>query len=180
MTFLQYLSVFRLYSANVLLLALGVTLTTSLLKKTVLKNASRKFFVFLPFMLGFFFYGAYQAALTKSAAPFCADVALTAEGGLATGSVATLYYLVYEQFLRKRTGGTVSPFYELLSGIVPEEKRQRVADEAYEGAKDLPEHELSAYFAEMLANACDPALLPEELEAYVKLMKNILLSLRKA
>ena len=37
MTIVQYLSAFRLYGADVLLIALGVSACTSLLKKMVLK-----------------------------------------------------------------------------------------------------------------------------------------------
>lgn len=176
MTFLQYLSVFRLYSASTLLLALGVTLTTSLLKKTVLKNASKKLFVFLPFLLGILVFCAYRAIVTRSLAPFTDDFCETAEGGLHTGSVATLYYLVYEQFLRKKSTGKVSPFYEMLAGLVPEEKRTEISNELFEKAKSLPEAQRAEYLAQALLNECERTLSPEEVTAYVKMMQSILLT----
>ena len=102
MSAIQYLSTFRLYGWDVLLLAGGVTLLTSLLKKTVLKNAPKKLFVFLPFALGIVLYAIYRSLVTLSAEPFTTGLAATVEGGFACGCAATLYYVVYEQFFRKR------------------------------------------------------------------------------
>ena len=51
MTALQFFNAFRTFGADILLLALGVTLFTSLLKKTVMKNCNKKAFVFLPFAI---------------------------------------------------------------------------------------------------------------------------------
>ena len=101
MTIFQYLGAFRVFDADVLLLALGVTLVTSLLKKTVFKNASKKLYVILPFVLGAVFYAAYRMLATLSVAPLTETLAQTAEGGFACGCAATLYYVIYEQFVRK-------------------------------------------------------------------------------
>ena len=70
MSAIQYLSTFRLYGWDVLLLAGAVTLLTALLKKTVLKNASRKLYVFLPFAIGILLYAAYRGLVTLSPLPF--------------------------------------------------------------------------------------------------------------
>lgn len=102
MSAIQYLSAFRLYGWDVLLLAGAVTLLTALLKKTVLKNASRKLYVFLPFALGILLYAVYRGLVTLSAQPFTTDLAATIEGGFGCGCAATLYYVIYEQFFRKR------------------------------------------------------------------------------
>ena len=102
MSAIQYLSTFRLYGWDVLLLAGAVTLLTALLKKTVLKNASRKLYVFLPFAIGILLYAAYRGLVTLSPLPFTTDLAATIEGGFGCGCAATLYYVIYEQFFRKR------------------------------------------------------------------------------
>lgn len=102
MSAIQYLSAFRLYGWDVLLLAGAVTLLTALLKKTVLKNASRKLYVFLPFAIGILLYAAYRGLVTLSPLPFTTDLAATIEGGFGCGCAATLYYVIYEQFFRKR------------------------------------------------------------------------------
>lgn len=109
MTILQYLSAFRLFGGDVLVLGLAVTILVSVLKKTVLKNASKKLFVFAPFVLGTVLFAAYRCLAELSAAPLTSDVAATFEGGFACGCAATLYYVVYEQFLRvKQSGGSAA------------------------------------------------------------------------
>lgn len=102
MSAIQYLSAFRLYGWDVLLLAGGVCLLTSLLKKTVLKKFSNKLCVFVPFALGILLYAVWRALVTLSAEPFTTGLAATVEGGFACGCAATLYYVVYEQFFRRK------------------------------------------------------------------------------
>ena len=100
MTILQYLSAFRLFGGDVLVLGLAVTIAVSVLKKTALKNAPKKLFVFLPFARGTIVFAAFRCLAELSAAPLTNDLAATFEGGFACGCAATLYYVVYEQFLR--------------------------------------------------------------------------------
>ncbi len=100
MTILQYISAFRLFGGDVLVLGLAVTIAVSVLKKTALKNAPKKLFVFLPFALGTIVFAAFRCLAELSAAPLTSDLAATFEGGFACGCAATLYYVVYEQFLR--------------------------------------------------------------------------------
>ena len=111
MTILQYLSAFRLFGGDVLVLGFAVTVAVSVLKKTALRNASKKLFVFAPFVLGTLLFAAYRCLATLSAAPLTDDIAATFEGGFACGCAATLYYVVYEQFLRAKqsaAGGTTA------------------------------------------------------------------------
>ena len=101
MSAIQYLSAFRLYGWDVLLLAGVVSLLTTLLKKTVFEGAPKKLFVFLPFAIGIVLYAVYRAIVTLSVQPFTSDFTMTLEGGFACGCAATLYYVIYEQFFRK-------------------------------------------------------------------------------
>ena len=102
MSAIQSLSAFRLYGWDVLLLAGAVSLLTALLKKTVLQNAPKKLYVFLPFALGILLYAVWRALVTLSAEPFTTGLAATLEGGFGCGCAATLYYVIYEQFIRKK------------------------------------------------------------------------------
>lgn len=193
MSAIGYLSAFRLYGWDVLLLAGGVCLLTSLLKKTVLKNTPSKLYVFVPFVLGVLLYAVYRALVTLSAEPFTTELAATFEGGFACGCAATLYYVVYEQFFRKKTdaetdggqaqgdeaGDTVSPVAPLLEGYVPEETRAAVADALYEGAQDKTGDALRAFVRETLASAM-PAATQAELLALTELVTAFLASLKKA
>lgn len=199
MSAIQYLSTFRLYGWDVLLLAGGVSLLTALLKKTVLKNSSKKLYVILPFALGIVLYAVYRALVTLSAAPFTAELAATLEGGFACGCAATLYYVVYEQFFRKKAdgeaadtgtaddggtqdadaGGAASPVAPLLEGYVPEETRAEVAQALYEGARGKTGDALRTFVRETLFSAA-PAATEAELIALTELIAAYLASLTGA
>ena len=204
MSAIQYLSTFRLYGWDVLLLAGGVTLLTSLLKKTVLKNVPKKLFVFLPFALGIVLYAIYRALVTLSAEPFTTGLAATVEGGFACGCAATLYYVVYEQFFRKRPtadtgaadgagesetpdtgaaddadtdmGESIPPVAPLLEGFVPEETRHAVARSLTEGARGKTGDALRTFVRETLFSAA-PAATEAELLALTELVAAFLSSL---
>lgn len=163
---MKYLSVFRAYGVDVLLLALGVTLFTSLLKKTVMKNCPKKVFVFLPFAIGIVIYAVYRALVTLSAAPFTSELAKTVEGGFACGCAATLYYCIYEQFLR--TKSVQNPLTPLLE-IIPEELREAAARELTEKCKGKPREELALPVEETLK-----AYAPEASDADVKALSRLL------
>lgn len=158
MTILQYLNAFCVYGADTLLLALGVTLFTSLLKKTALKKCPKKVYVFLPFLIGILFFAAYRAVLTRSVDPFTNEITQTLEGGFACGCVATLYYVVYEQFLRTASNSAPSPQTKLypvktlLSGIIPESQTEKAAKELTEGSKNKSGNELLRFVLDTLRN----------------------------
>ena len=175
MTFIQIVSAFRVYSADVLFLALGVTLLTSLLKKTVLKNVSKKLYVFFPFVIGLIVFAVFRALVTLSPAPFTTELFSTLEGGFATGCASTLYYVFYEQFIRGKTG--VSPLLPLLEGIVPEGRRAEAAEKLYAESKMLPAKERETYFSENLNRFADPPLDEAEKAATSKVLAEFMASL---
>lgn len=185
MTLLQLLSAFRVYSADALILALGITLVTSLLKKTVLKKCPKKVFVFLPFVLGFVFYAAFRAIATMSAEPFTAGLTETFEGGFACGCAATLYYVVYEQFFRSPAAAgppALLPVTPLLRGLVPEERLEEAAQTLTGGCKDKTDGELFSFVLETLrayATEGDGTLTEGELYLYAKTISQFLTSVAK-
>ncbi len=176
MSFVQILNTFRAYGADVLLLALGVTLTVALLKKTVMKNVSGKAFVFLPFLIGFVYYAAFRCLVTLSADPFTAEIGRTLERGFACGCAATLYHAIYEQFLR---GKRVSPLCPLLEGIVPEEKREEAAEALCAGCENMPEEALPDFLRDTLEKYAEPPMSREELAAFAKFLAGFLKTIKK-
>ncbi len=161
MTIIQFAEVLRRFGVDVLLLALGVTFLTSLLKKTVMKSVSKKVFVFLPFGIGILVYAVY-ALLARGGLCFTAQEALDIlSSGLGCGSAATLYYVFYEQFLRGKF--TMDPLLPLLV-CIPENRRAEAA-QRIEAEKDKPDEELTQLVREILAEYADPPLSEEELEA---------------
>lgn len=174
---MQYLSTFRLYSTEVLLLALGVTLVTSLLKKTLLKKFQSKVYVFLPFAVGLVFYAVFRMIVSTSVKPLTEELGATLEGGFACGCAATLYYVVWEQFFRL-PDETLSPVYPLLAGFVEESVRKEAAEALYAGSEFLSWDELTNFLQETLKSYIAETVTQGELEALCLLIKEFLISLR--
>ena len=184
MTVIQYLNAFRTFGADVLLLALGVTLVTSLFKKTVFKNCSKKLFVFLPFVVGLAFYATYRALATWSIAPFTEELFQTCEGGFACGCAATLYYVVYEQFFRTQktvkestASAPLSPLAPLLQGYVAENFTEAAANKLLAGSVGLTGDELLHFISETLAEYALPEVSQTELNSLSRLVTEFLLKL---
>ena len=181
MTALQLFSTLRLYGADVLLLALGVTLLTALIKKTALKNASKKLYVLLPFLIGFVLYAVYRMIATLSVAPLVEEIIATLEGGFGCGCAATLYYVVYEQFFREKgTGGTLSPLLPFLDGVVPDEMKAEAAEELLKANDCQTDEERLLFLKETLARYASPALEEKELELCATLIKEFLDTIQEA
>lgn len=181
MTALQLFGALRLYGVDVLLLALGVTLLTALLKKTVLKNASKKLYVLLPFLIGFVLYAVYRMIATLSVIPLTEEFVSTLEGGFGCGCAATLYYVLYEQFFRATaTAKEVSPLLSVLDGIVPDDVRAEAEEALLEGTSCETDEERLTYLKETLARYASPELSPEELDFYAQIIAEFLRTLKGA
>ncbi len=175
MTAFDFFEVLRRFGADVLLLAFGVTLVTSLVKRALPKRVSGKAGVFLPFLFGILFYAAYRMIATGGFAPLTSGILSTLEGGFGCGSAATIYYVLYEQFFR---GKTCSPLAPLLEGIVEEERMEEAANALLEGSKGVDGEELPAFAAETLAPFALPGLPQEELALAALFVGNYLKALR--
>lgn len=175
MSFVQIVGAFRLFGADVLLLALGVMLLTSLLKKTVMKSFPKKTFVFLPFAIGIVFFAVYRMIATGGFSPLT-DL-YTLEGGFGCGCAATLYYVVYEQFLRGKAKAA-DPLLPLLE-FVPEKRREEAAKTLYAESEKMDAEEMKEYFKNTLNTYSDPPMSEEELSAAADLLAEYLLSIRK-
>lgn len=163
-----------------LVLALGVTLVTSLLKKTVLKKAPKKVCVFLPFALGILFYGTYRLLTALDISPLTEEPWQIVEGGISCGSAATIYYVVYEQFIRGRKK-TASPLLPLLEGYVSEEKREEAAQRLLAESEGLEGEALSAFLKATLAEyaeCSEEELSDEELAAFALAAEELIDTIR--
>ncbi len=199
MTILQYLSAFRLFGGDVLVLGLAVTIAVSVLKKTALKNAPKKLFVFLPFALGTIVFAAFRCLAELSAAPLTSDLAATFEGGFACGCAATLYYVVYEQFLRvkqsaagnaenaaaaaENTGSAENAPTDgarsaeetvrtLLKTFVSAETAEEAAKALSDGYKAMTKEAFGAFVSETIARFA-PALGDEARSAAATMVENV-------
>ena len=201
MTILQYLSAFRLFGGDVLVLGLAVTVGVSVLKKTVLKNVTKKLYVLLPFILGAIVFAAYRCLAECSFAPLTAALCKTMEGGFACGCAATLYYVVYEQFLRvklpaadeekqtqeaRQAGAPPAPqaadaqetgLDALLCGYVPAEALAEAVSALREGSSQLTEAAFASFVREALVRYA-PALDEAERDTLARLVTEKLAAAR--
>ncbi len=175
---MQYLGTFRLYSPSVLILAAGNTVLVSLLKKTVLKNCPKKLFVFLPFLIGIVLYAIFHAVCAGLCSALAYSFAETLEGGFACGCAATLYYVAYEQFFRKK-GENVEPLFPLLDGLVAEENREEVVALLKEHSERKTDRELSVFVEQTLRSYGEATLTEGELLAATRLISAYLTELKK-
>ncbi len=173
MTVIELYGALQRYGVDVLLLAFGVTLLTSLLKKTVMKKVSKKVFVFLPFGLGILIYTLYSI-LSRGGLCFTAEeIAALFRQGFSTGCAATLYYAIYEQFLRgKFTADPLGPLLE----CVPKEKRQEASAAILSACENAGEKDPEEVIAEQLKIFADPPLPEEELSLTARLLKEYISS----
>ena len=143
----EILSMLQTYGADCLLLALPVCLLTALCKCKCPKRF-KKLYTFLPFLWGVALCLAAEAVRNKGfdALPYAELV----QRGVRCGSVATIYYVVYEQFLRRKKA-TGSPLQIALAGVL---------------STRLPESRAAA-LAQSILTAVAP--LDNEAEARVKI-----------
>lgn len=162
MTILQYMSAFRLFGGDVLVLGLAVTIAVSVLKKTIFKNAPKKLFVFLPFLLGTLAFAAFRCIAELSVLPLTDGLAETFEGGFACGCAATLYYVVYEQFLRvKQSAAQQDPSADTNAADAPDAS-------VSESAADAPDSSVSESAAALLRAFISADLATEAADALCK------------
>ena len=129
MTIIKIIDTFTFYGLDVVLLALLTTVTVQICKITFLKKIKKKLVTFLPFTFGVIFYAAYAALKNWSLAYLLTEYVSVLEHGVSVGSVATLLYVLYEQFVRDKTAtsATEGVISSLIEGFVPTEKIESVA-----------------------------------------------------
>lgn len=129
MTFIEIIDTFTFYGVDVILLAGATALLTQLLKKTLFKRAQKKIVTFLPFVLGTVLYAVYAAVRNLSVCYVFEEYTAILEHGISVGATATLFYVMYEQFVRNKKGlsETEGVIATLIEGYVPEDKIESAA-----------------------------------------------------
>ncbi len=101
-------------------LALLTALFTQLIKKLLFKRA-KKLVTFLPFLLGTLFYAVYASVRNLDVFYILNEYVSVLEHGVSVGATATLYYVLYEQFVREKSGlsTTEEVISTLIEGYIP-------------------------------------------------------------
>lgn len=128
MSLIRIIATFTFYGIDVTALALATSLATQILKKLFFKRV-KKLATFLPFILGTIFYAAYAAARNGSLSCLLDEYVSVLEHGISVGAVATLYYVLYEQFIREKSGlsATERVVSTLIEGYVPSDNVEAAA-----------------------------------------------------
>ncbi len=131
MTLLKIIDTFAFYGFDTVLLAAATCLIVQLLKVTLFKKRTKKVVTFLPFIVGSLLYAAYAALIHLDFFWVLDNYVAVLEGGLSVGTLATVTYVCYEQFIRgeKDTSATVGVIATLIDGFVPAAEVEKVAEE---------------------------------------------------
>ena len=129
MSFFQIFATFTFYGVDVTLLAILTSVVTQVIKKTVFKRAQKKLVTFLPFMLGTLFYAVYAAVRNLSLYYILEEYISVLEHGFSVGAAATLFYVLYEQFVRVKSSlsETERVISTLIEGYVPTDSVETAA-----------------------------------------------------
>ena len=129
MTFIEIIDTFTFYGVDVLLLAAATAAVTQLLKITLFKRAKKKLLTFLPFIVGTLFYAVYAAVRNLSFVYLFEEYTSILEHGISVGAAATLYYVLYEQFVREKKNLSASEkvIATLIEGYIPAESIEEAA-----------------------------------------------------
>lgn len=138
------------YGADIAFISVMTCAVVQILKRTVLRNCQKKVLTFLPFLLGTIFYAAFTAAYSLSIAPLVDGLPEVCERGFTIGSLSTVIYVWYEQFVRAKDtkSATEGVIATLIEGYVPTDEVESVAkniaeaisrDVSGEGAKRTAE-----------------------------------------
>lgn len=131
LTIIKIIDAFTFYGVDVLLLAALTAAVTQVLKISVLKKLKKKILTFLPFVLGTLFYAIYECVCNLNIRLLLTDYVTIIEHGISVGAVATLLYVLHEQFIREKKGCTQTEqvVATLLEGYVPTDSVEKAAKE---------------------------------------------------
>ncbi len=129
MTLIEIISTFTFYGFDVLALSAVTAIIVQIFKKTFMKKVQKKLITFLPFALGTVLYAIYAALRNLSFFYIVNNYVSVLEHGFSVGVVATLMYVMYEQFVREKSGLTATQgvVAALIEGYVPSDKLEDVA-----------------------------------------------------
>lgn len=117
LTIFQILDTFTFFGVDIVFLATLTTIAVQILKKTLFKNAQKKILTFMPFAIGTFLYAIFSAVKNLDIFFVFQNYVFIMEHGFSVGVLATLLYVLYEQFVRKNdslstTEGIISTLIE--------------------------------------------------------------------
>lgn len=172
MTIIKIIDTFTFYGLDVVLLAFLTAIVVQICKVTFLKKMKKKLLTFLPFTVGVIFYAVYAALKNWSLSYLLTEYVSVLEHGVSVGSVATLLYVLYEQFVREKTyvSATEGVISTLIEGFVPTDKIESVAKEIAQAIERDVTGNGAARTSEILTENSEEEISERDLELLSKLI----------
>ncbi|MGN0817905.1 MAG: hypothetical protein ACI4L9_02950 [Candidatus Coproplasma sp.] len=129
MSFFKIIDAFTFYGIDTAVLAALTCIIVQILKKTALKGFKKKIITFLPFVTGCILFAAYVCACNLSYTYLLENYVDVLERGFTVGSLSTVIYVWYEQFIREKdnVSATEGVIATLVEGYVPSDEVENVA-----------------------------------------------------
>ena len=172
LTIIKIIDAFTFYGVDVLLLAALTAAVTQVLKISVLKKLKKKILTFLPFVLGTLFYAIYECVCNLNIRLLLTDYVTIIEHGISVGAVATLLYVLHEQFIREKKGCTQTEqvVATLLEGYVPTDSVEKAAIEVAAAIKRDVTGNGAARAEEIIGMYCEGEITERDIKLLSKLI----------
>ncbi len=172
MTIIKIIDTFTFYGLDVVLLAALTAVTVQIFKVTFMKKVKKKLLTFLPFTVGIVYYAVYAALKNWSLSYLLAEYVSVLEHGVSVGSVATLLYVLYEQFVRDKTSSSATEgvISTLIEGFVPTDRTESVAKQIAEAIERDVTGDGALKAAEILSENSEEGISERDLQLLSKLI----------
>lgn len=134
MSFFKIIDAFTFYGIDIAALSALTCIIVQILKKTVMKSFKKKVITFLPFVIGCVLFAGYVCACNLNFSYLLDNYVDVLERGFTIGSLSTVVYVWYEQFIREKDGvsATEGVIATLVEGYVPSDAAEKVAKQIAE------------------------------------------------
>lgn len=172
MTIIEIIDAFTFYGMDVILLAAATALLVQVCKRTFLKRMQKKLFTFLPFGVGTLLYAVYAALRHWDFFYLFENYTDLLEHGISVGAIATLVYVLYEQFVRENGNLTATEgiVRTLIEGYVPTESEEQTAKQIVQAIEKDVTGNGAKRAAELLTENAGEGVTERDIELLAKLI----------
>ncbi len=172
MNLIQIIDTFSFYGVDMFGAAMLTCILTHLLKRTLFRGVQKKVLTFLPFTIGVIIY-AVAVSLYHFELTYALDnLSRVLEKGFAIGSLATLIYVLYEQFIRKDSSLTITEnvIATLIRDYVPDTNIEDVAKKVAEAIANDVTGMGADKTAQIIAKFCKKDVTQQQITLLAKLI----------
>ena len=172
MDILNIIDILTGYGADIAFISVATCAIVQVLKRTLLKNCQKKVLTFLPFVLGTILYAVFAAATNLSFGYLVRELPYVCERGFTIGSLSTVIYVWYEQFIRQKDGtsATEEVIATLIEGYVPTDEVESTAKSIAEAIERDVTGDGAKRTAEILSQSMGEGVTQKDITLLAKLI----------